>query len=85
MMKILKRSRIGAIAERLDDDLADGVDAGVGGAVDLEHVDVAAFGDLDARVARRRTARRRPVHAVERARQDARRRRLARRRAGPQR
>ena len=77
MMKILKRSRIGAIDERLDDDLADGVDAGVGGAVDLEHVDVAAFGDFGAGVARRRTARRRSVHAVERARQDARRGRLA--------
>ena len=51
MMKILKRSRIGAIDERLDDDLADGVDAGVGGAVDLEDVDVAALGDLAAGVA----------------------------------
>ena len=51
MMKILKRSRIGAIDERLDDDLADGVDAGVGGAVDLEDVDVAALGDFDAGVA----------------------------------
>ena len=37
--------------ERLDDDLADGVDAGVGGAVDFEDVDVAALGDFDARVA----------------------------------
>ena len=37
--------------ERLDDDLADGVDAGVGRAVDLEDVDVAALGNFRARVA----------------------------------
>ncbi len=42
-------------AEAGDDHLADVVDAGVRGGVDLEDVDVAAFGDLDARVARRRT------------------------------
>ena len=77
MMKILNRSRIGAMRERLDDDLADGVDAGVGGAVDLEHVDVAALGDLDARVALAARLGRRALHAVERARQDPRRRRLA--------
>ena len=64
-------------AERLDDDLADLVDAGVGGAVDLEHVHVAAVGDLDARVAHAARLGRRAVLAVERPRQDARRRRLA--------
>ena len=37
-------------------DLAHVVDAGMGGGVDLEHVDVAALGDLDAGVAARRTA-----------------------------
>ena len=58
-------------AERLDDDLADAIDAGVGGPVDLEHVHVAAFGNLDAGVAHAARFRRRPVHAVERARQDA--------------
>ena len=38
-------------AEPGDDDLADLVDLRVGGGVDLEDVDVAALGDLDARVA----------------------------------
>ena len=38
-------------AEAGDDHLADVVDAGVGRGVDLEDVDVAPFGDLDARVA----------------------------------
>ena len=63
--------------ERLDDDLADGVDAGVGGAVDLEDVQVAAFGDLHARIADAARVARRSVDAVQRPRQDARRRRLA--------
>ena len=50
-----------AIADRRDrqpgdDDLADVVDPGVAGGVDLEDVDVAPLRDLDARVARRRTA-----------------------------
>ena len=43
--------------QALDDHLADVVDAGVGGGVDLEHVDVAPLGDLDARIARRRRDR----------------------------
>ena len=62
--------------ERLDDHLADVVDAGVGGAVDLEDVHVAALRDLHARVARAAGLGRRALHAVERAREDARGRRL---------
>ena len=46
------------IAEPGDDHLADVVDPRVRGGVDLEDVDVAPFGDLDARVAHRRTDRR---------------------------
>ena len=66
-----------AIAHRrnrqaLDDHFADVVDAGVRGGVDLEHVDVAAFGNLDAGVAYAARIGRRAVHAAERARQDAR-------------
>ena len=56
---------------------ADVVDAGVAGGVDLEHVHVAALGDLDAGVALTARIDRRSVHAVERPRQDARGRRLA--------
>jgi hypothetical protein len=47
------------------------------GGVDLEHVHVAALGDLDAGVALTARIHRRTVHAVERPRQDARGRRLA--------
>ncbi len=64
-------------AEARDDDLAHVVDARVRGGVDLEHVDVASFRDLDARVARAARIGGRPVHAVERARQDAGGRRLS--------
>jgi hypothetical protein len=62
--------------ERLDDDLADGVDAGVGGAVDFEHVDVTALGDFEAGVARPARLAGGPRHAVQRPRQDPRRRRF---------
>ena len=64
-------------AEAGDDHLAHVVDAGVRGGVDLEDVHVAPFGDLDARVTDAAGIGRRPVHAVQRARQNARRRRLA--------
>ena len=60
-----------------DDHLADVVDLRVRRRVDLEHVHVAAFGDLDARVAVAARIGRRPVHAVQRPRQNPRRRRLA--------
>ena len=60
-----------------DDDLADVVDARVRGRVDLEHVHVAAVGDLAAGVADAARVGRRPVHAVQHPRQDPRRRRLA--------
>ena len=55
------------------------VDLRVGGRVDLEDVHVAALGDLDARLARAARLGRRAGagHAVEAAREDARRRRLA--------
>src|SRR5262249_11266411 len=63
--------------ERLDDDLADSVDAGVGGAVDLEHVEIASFRDLQTCVAFAARLRGRPFHTVERACENPRRRRLA--------
>ena len=50
---------------------------GVGRGVDLEDVDVAALGDFDARVADAARIGRRALHAIERARQNARGRRLA--------
>ena len=58
--------------EAFDDHLAHVVDPGVGGGVDLEDVDVAAFGDLDAGVADAARRRRRALGAVERPGQDAR-------------
>jgi hypothetical protein len=57
--------------QALDDHLAHVVDAGVGGGIDLEHVDVTTFGDLDARVAHAARRRRRPVDAVQRPGEDA--------------
>ena len=60
-----------------DDDLADLVDLGVGGGVDLEDVHVAPVGDLDAGVAGAARIGGRALLAVQRARQDARRRGLA--------
>ena len=60
-----------------DDHLADVVDAGVAGGVDLEDVDVAPLRDLDAGVALAARIGRRPLHAVQRPRQDARGRGLA--------
>src|SRR5438445_1662987 len=60
-----------------DDHLAHVVDARVRGCVDLEDVDVAPFGNLDARVALSARIRRWSVHAVQRPRQNARRRRLS--------
>ena len=71
MMKILWRSRDRRDAEAGDDDVADLVDLGVGGGVDLEHVHVAPFGDLDARVADPARIGGRALLAVEAARQDA--------------
>src|SRR5947207_13569225 len=47
------------------------------GCVDLEHIHVAAFRDLDARLAHAARRRRRALHAAERARENPRRRRLA--------
>ena len=67
----------GKNAEARDDHFADVVDAGVRCRVDLEHVHVAPFGDLDARVARAAGLGDRPVDAVQRARQNPRRGRLA--------
>ena len=64
-------------AEAGDDDVADLVDLRVGGGVDLEDVHVAPFGDLDAGVAGAAGIGGRPLLAVQAARQDARRRRLA--------
>ncbi len=71
-----------AIADRpdgqaVDDHVADVVDAGVRRRVDLEHVEVAALGDLDAHVADAARFGRRALLAVEGARQDAGGRRLA--------
>ena len=62
--------------QRLDDDLAHGIDAGVGGAVDLEDVDVAALRDLDAGVALAARLGRRSLFAIQRPREDPRRGRL---------
>ena len=64
-------------AEAGDDDLADLVDLRVGGGVDLEHVHVAPFGDLDAGVADAAGIGGRALFAVEAPRQDARRGGLA--------
>ena len=64
-------------AEAGYDHFADVVDTGVRGGVNFEDVDVAPFGDLDAGVALTAGIGRRPLDAVQRARQDARRRRLA--------
>ena len=60
-----------------DDDVPDLVDLGVGGGVDLEDVHVAALGDLDAGVADAAGIRGRALDAIEAARKDPRRRRLA--------
>ena len=60
-----------------DDHLADVVDAGVAGRVDLEHVDVAPLRDLDAGIALTAGIGRRPLHAVQRRGEDARRGGLA--------
>ena len=57
-------------AETGDDDLADLVDLRVRGGVDLEHVDVAPFGNLDAGVADAAGISGRPFLAVQRARED---------------
>ena len=67
LVAIARRPHLQAV----DDHLADVVDAGVRRGVDLEHVEVAAFGDLDAGVADAARLRRRPLLAVERAGQDA--------------
>ena len=71
-----------AVANRRDrqagnHDLADVVDARMARGVDLEDVDVAPLGDLDARVTRAARFGGRTLHAVQRLRQDPRRRRLA--------
>src|SRR5688500_1644965 len=64
-------------AEWLDDHLADGIDACVGGAVDLEDVNIAPFGDLRAGITSATGIAGGAADTVERARHDARRRRLA--------
>ena len=61
----------GRHAEAGDDDLADLVDLGVGGRVDLEHVHVAALRDLDAGVALAARVAGRALLAVETSREDA--------------
>ena len=63
--------------QAVDDHVADVLHAGVSGGVDLEHVDVASFGDLPARIADPARIGGRPVRAAQRARQDAGRRGLA--------
>ena len=63
--------------EPRDDHLADVVHLRVRGGVDLEGVDVTPLGDLDAGIAGAARLSRRALHAVQRARQDAGRRRLA--------
>src|SRR5687768_5450801 len=75
-------SRPCAISDRRDRQpgnhpLADVVDAGLAGRVDLQHVDAAPLRNLDAAVALTAGIRRGALLAVERSRQDARRRRLA--------
>ena len=60
-----------------DDHLTHVVDLRVRGRVDLEHVDVAPLGNFAARVARAARLGRRPLHAAQRAGQNARGRRLA--------
>ena len=67
LVAIARRPHLQAV----DDHLADVVDAGVRRGVDLEHVEVAALGDLDAGVADAAGVRRRPLLAVEGAGQDA--------------
>ena len=67
----------GRDAQADDDGVADLVDTRVGRGVDLEHVDVAALRDLDARLADPARIGRRSVDAVQPARQDAGGRRLA--------
>ena len=67
----------GRVVARALPQLADLVDAVVGGAVDLLDVEAGPGGDLPARVALPARIRRRPLHAVEGLGQDARRRRLA--------
>ena len=60
-----------------NDHLPDVLDLGVRGGVDLEHVDVAALGDLAAGVARPARLGRRAFDAAQRPREDARRRGLS--------
>ena len=81
-MHLVDDEHLVAVADRrdrqaLDDDLADVVDAGMGGGVDLEDVDVAALGDLDAGVTLAARVGRRPLDAVQRPGEDARAGRLA--------
>ena len=61
----------------VDDDLANVVDAGMRGGVDLHDVDVAPFGNLAAGVALPAWLGGRPLVAAQRARQNPRGRRLA--------
>src|SRR5262245_35159249 len=60
----------GANGEVADDDFADVVDAGVGCRVDLEHIEIAPLGNLDAGLALTTRIRSRAVHAVQRTRQN---------------
>ena len=75
-MHLVDDEHLVAVADRrdreaFDDDLTDVVDTGVGRRIDFQHVDVAALSDLDAGVAHPARIGRRPLHAVERAGQDA--------------
>ena len=81
-MHLVDDEHLEAVAHRRnrqsgDDHLADVVDLGVGGGIDLEHVDVAALGNLAAGVALAAGVHRRPGETVERAGQNARGRGLA--------
>ena len=60
-----------------NDDVAHVLDLRVGRRIDLEDIHVAAFRDLNARIARAAGIRRRSVHAVQRPGENPRRRRLA--------
>ena len=57
-------------AEAGDDHLSHLVDLGIGCGVDLDDVEVAAFGDFDAGIAFAARVGRRAVHAVQPARED---------------
>src|SRR5436190_20986999 len=81
-MDLVDDEDLAAIAHRHDveagdNHFADVVDLGVRGRVNLEDVDVASFGNFDARVTDAAWLGGRTFHAVERTRQDSRRGRFA--------